>query len=246
MGARPYQVAPRTCALRGGLFYVPYQIYSPKNSVNVAALPQRRSLGARHCRARGPRSGAMRAIKTIAAAVAVLFAVGHAASQVQHLPVAQAMVRATLDPIEGVTDQQTRNRLARAAFEYCRAADKIVPRNTPPEDDWVAIEMKSKDVDRIMRLTGSIEFSRWALLRALKDCMLTSALIAFSTPPQTTKEAKLWAELAITFSNADDLRRHAFRLGLGNERQDPYGFQYLSGLRLALMRTVAGTIDEAN
>src|SRR4051812_30606537 len=67
-----------------------------------------------------------------------------------------------------------RRTLARLIANYCTEVLKILPRNTPREDDWVEEEMRSDNWDRMARAAESVERIRKSIVSSFTECSSSS------------------------------------------------------------------------
>ena len=146
-------------------------------------------------------------------------------------PAADALLSFQLQMMDKTID---RSRLARLVLNYCNEVLKVLPRNTPQEDNWVEGEINSLNWDRIMRASKSIERARQSLVFSFQDCASHTAKITKLISPQPATEAVLWTRLAMVFSDSDE--KYAVRIGLVRNDEkggliDPHRFESLSLIR---------------
>ena len=145
---------------------------------------------------------------------------------------APAKALLSFDEYEGInrTKSIDRSRLARLILDYCNDMLKVVPRNTPREEDWINEEYKSGNLDRFMRAMQSIEGARQSLVFSFQKCASHSANLTKLVSAQPTTEAVLWTRLAVTFSEGLLVGDLAVRVGLARYDEksgwiDPHGFR---------------------
>jgi hypothetical protein len=79
--------------------------------------------------------------------------------------------------------EQARPLLHRMLWNYCDEMLRVIPRNSPRDNDWVQGEIDSADFARVNRITATVEYSRYNLTKVFTNCKdLTSKLIYPSSP----------------------------------------------------------------
>lgn len=54
---------------------------------------------------------------------------------------------------------------------YCQGLEKVVPKNSPSEQEWLLHELRSDSPDRRTRGTLSVENARWRMDLLIDDCL---------------------------------------------------------------------------
>lgn len=63
-----------------------------------------------------------------------------------------------------------RSTLVSQVHTYCRGLEKVVPKNSPSEQDWLLNELGSGSVDRMIRAESGVEYARWRMSLLIEDC----------------------------------------------------------------------------
>jgi hypothetical protein len=158
---------------------------------------------------------------------------------------ATSWVRIVIRPRSAQWDRTVREQLANALLVYCREVQEAIPKNTPSEADWVDVELKSSDPQRLERVLSSVEYSRWTLSRSFAECSQHAAttLQALKSADRTA-EAIQWSEFALSFNYAEEWRSYASKVGLVRGQEDPYAFELMPGLRRGLIEASVAALSE--
>jgi hypothetical protein len=129
-----------------------------------------------------------------------------------------------------------RRSMAKAMLTYCNDVSQRLPRNTPKESEWVQGELNAPpDQNRLLRVTESVEFARYTLVEAFKDCVEYTRKLASGSATSPVAEAALWARLARAFNDDAGIQRAAVKAGVVSESDVTVAF--LGGLRLTILES---------
>ena len=180
---------------------------------------------------------------TMCALFLILLASRVAGQENEH-PAASELVRFVVNPWASSGEGASRPRLAKLLAQYCDAVLTVIPHNTPSEHEWLREETETTDLSVIENVLSSVQFSRYTLAKTFAECASHALTLAESPSISPLTEAKLWARLVMTFNGSNDAVIHATRLGLRSATDDPYSFQYLGAVRIALTRAVMGALAD--
>ena len=147
---------------------------------------------------------------------------------------------ALLEFVPHTFDQPDRAAFARAMTDYCGAAIKAMPTNTPAENAWLRNEVNTADMDKIRHLTSTSEYARFRLASLYNDCVdRGKKLLAAQSAGDRRAEADMFVSLAATFNYDRDLVIYARNAAMNEDR---FGVTWIASVRnsflVAAMRAI--------
>ena len=158
---------------------------------------------------------------------------------------AEQLVSMAVNPSTPLAKAQ-RLQLTDLLLTYCRDVLAALPTNTPAEAGWVANEMKTTDMNKVMRLSSSREYARHSLQDTFQACVdRASKLGAEQNRNRATNisrfEAANLVSLAVNFNSTDDVLTYARRAGLD---VDQFRLDFMTAIRRMLLFASLRALEE--